>query len=82
GKAPVREGAAILAGDGREVGRVTSGGFSPSLARPIAMGYVERALAAPGTSLHAELRGKTVELVVTKLPFAPHRYVHLGKDRK
>ncbi len=81
GKAPVREGAPILAGDGREVGRVTSGGFSPSLARPIAMGYVERALAAPGTPLHTELRGKTVELVVTKLPFLPHRYVHLRKDR-
>jgi aminomethyltransferase len=81
GKAPVREGAPILASDGRRVGRVTSGGFSPSLARPIAMGYVERALAEPGTSLHTELRGKTVELVVTKLPFMPHRYVHLRKDR-
>jgi aminomethyltransferase len=81
GKAPVREGAPILSGDGREVGRVTSGGFSPSLARPIAMGYVERARAAPGTPLHTELRGKTVELIVTKLPFLPHRYVHLRKDR-
>jgi aminomethyltransferase len=81
GKAPVREGAPILAGDGRQVGSVTSGGFSPSLARPIAMGYVERALGEPGTSLHTELRGKPVELIVTKLPFTPHRYVHLGKDR-
>ena len=81
GKAPVREGAPILGGDGREVGRITSGGFSPSLARPIAMGYVERALAAPETPLHTELRGKTVELIVTKLPFLPHRYVYLRKDR-
>jgi aminomethyltransferase len=81
GKAPVREGAPILASDGRQVGRVTSGGFSPSLARPIAMGYVERALAEPGTSLTTELRGRPVELVVTKLPFVPHRYVHLRKDR-
>ncbi len=77
GKAPLREGATILAGDGREVGRVTSGGFSPSLARPIAMGYVERELAEPGTALQAQLRGKAVELVVTKLPFVPHRYVHV-----
>jgi aminomethyltransferase len=77
----VREGAPILASDGRQVGRVTSGGFSPSLARPIAMGYVERALAEPGTSLTTELRGRPVELVVTKLPFMPHRYVHLRKDR-
>ena len=81
GKAPVREGAPILANDGRQVGRVTSGGFSPSLARPIAIGYVERALAVPGTSLTTELRGRPVELVVTKLPFMPHRYVHLRKDR-
>jgi aminomethyltransferase len=81
GKAPVREGAPILASDGRQVGRVTSGGFSPSLARPIAMGYVERELAEPGTSLTTELRGRPVELVVTKLPFMPHRYVHLRKDR-
>ena len=81
GKAPVREGAPILANDGRQVGRVTSGGFSPSLARPIAIGYVERALAVPGTSLTTELRGRLVELVVTKLPFMPHRYVHLRKDR-
>jgi aminomethyltransferase len=85
GKAPVRDGALILTDDGRQVGRqagqVTSGGFSPSLARPIAMGYVERALAQPGTSLRTELRGKAVELIVTKLPFLPHRYVHLRKDR-
>ena len=45
------------------------------------MGYVERALADPGTSLITELRGKPVELVVTKLPFTPHRYVHHPKDR-
>ena len=81
GKAPVREGAPILASDGRQIGRVTSGGFSPSLARPIAIGYVERALAEPGTSLTTELRGRPIELVVTKLPFVPHRYVHLRKDR-
>ena len=40
GRQPVREGALILDGEGNEVGKITSGGFSPSLQRPIAMGYV------------------------------------------
>ncbi len=82
GKAPVREGAPIFARGGRMVGRVTSGGFSPSLGRPIAMGYVERDLSAPGVTLVSELRGKEVALAVAKLPFAPHRYVHLRKDHR
>lgn len=78
-KAPVREGAPIMTEDGAVVGRVTSGGFSPSLGQPIAMGYVPSALAAPLTRLVTELRGGKVELVVTKLPFVPHRYVHRNK---
>src|SRR5437764_4664116 len=40
GRQPVREGALVLTGEGNEIGRITSGGFSPSLQRPIAMGYV------------------------------------------
>ncbi len=80
GKAPLRESAPLFSGNGSEAGIVTSGGFSPSLSRPVAMGYVDRAFAAPGTVLSAQLRGRTVELVVTKLPFVPHRYVHLRKD--
>ena len=47
GRQPVREGALILDGEGNEVGRITSGGHSPSLGRPIAMGYVATALAEP-----------------------------------
>ena len=46
GRQPVREGARVLDGEGNEVGRITSGGFSPSLQRPIAMGYVAAHLAA------------------------------------
>ena len=80
GKAPVREGAAIFAPDGRRIGRVTSGGFSPSLERPIAMGYVDRDFAVPGASLATQLRGREVRLVASELPFVPHRYVHLRKE--
>ena len=74
GRQPVREGARILDGEGNEVGRVTSGGHSPSLGRPIAMGYVATALAEPRTALKLEQRGKLFEAEVTPMPFVPHRY--------
>ncbi|HEV2364325.1 MAG TPA: glycine cleavage system aminomethyltransferase GcvT [Caulobacteraceae bacterium] len=71
--APAREGAPILA-DGRIVGAVTSGGFSPTLGAPIAMGYVPPALAALETGLAVEVRGRRQRARVTALPFVPHRY--------
>ena len=74
GKQPVREGALILDGEGNEVGRVTSGGHSPTLGRPIAMGYVATALAVPGTVLKLEQRGKLFNADVAPMPFVPHHY--------
>ena len=74
GKLPVREGALLFAGDA-EVGRVTSGGFAPSVGAPIAMGYATAAHAMPGTALEAEVRGRRVPVTVTAMPFIPHRYV-------
>ncbi|MDQ3143872.1 MAG: glycine cleavage system aminomethyltransferase GcvT [Pseudomonadota bacterium] len=74
GKQPVREGGRILDGEGNELGRITSGGHSPSLGRPIAMGYVAAAMAGPGTRLKLEQRGKLFEAEVTPMPFVPHRY--------
>ena len=74
GRQPVREGALILDAEGSEIGRVTSGGHSPSLGRPIAMGYVATALAEPGTALTLEQRGKLFQATVVAMPFVPHRY--------
>ncbi len=74
GRQPVREGALILDGEGNEIGRVTSGGFSPSLQRPIAMGYVATALATEGQALKLEQRGKLFDATVAAMPFVPHRY--------
>ncbi len=79
-KAPVREGAPLFAPDGRDVGRVTSGGFSPSLSIPIAMGYVAHEFCDGGARLVTQLRGKEIEMRVTPLPFVPHRYAR--KDVK
>jgi aminomethyltransferase len=78
GRQPVREGALILDGEGSEIGRVTSGSFSPSLQRPIAMGYVATALAEPGTELKLEQRGKLFDSKVAPMPFVPHRYHRKG----
>lgn len=73
GKMPVREGAPIFA-EGTQVGMVTSGGFSPSLGMPIAMGYVDAAYSQAGSMLKAEVRGKPIDLTVAAMPFIPHRY--------
>ena len=74
GRQPVREGALVLDDEGSEVGRITSGGFSPSLQRPIAMGYVASPLAEAGTPLKVEQRGKLFDVQVAAMPFVPHRY--------
>lgn len=78
GRQPVREGALVLDGDGNEIGRVTSGGFSPTLQRPIAMGYVATPLAEIGTALKLEQRGKLFDARVAAMPFVPHRYHRQG----
>src|SRR6476661_930768 len=78
GRQPVREGALVLDGEGNEVGKITSGGFSPSLQRPIAMGYVAASLAERGTALKLEQRGKLFEARVAVMPFVPHRYHRKG----
>ncbi|MCC3245509.1 glycine cleavage system aminomethyltransferase GcvT [Methylocystis sp. WRRC1] len=80
-KAPVRDGATLLAPNGEEIGLVTSGGFSPTLQRPIAMGYVARGHASPGASLSTDVRGKRVDMIVAPLPFVAHRY-HKPKDQE
>ncbi len=55
--------------EGRKVGRVTSGTMAPTLKRPIAMGYVEPAYAAPGTEMTIDIRGNAAAARVVKLPF-------------
>ena len=76
-RTPVREGAPLVAADGRSVGRVTSGTVGPTIKQPIAMGWLETTLAAAGTEVFAEVRGKRVPMRVAAMPFAPHRY-HRG----
>ena len=74
GRAPAREGTEIADKTGRIIGKVTSGGFGPSLNAPLAMGYVEAAFAADGTPLDLMVRGKPMPALVTSMPFVPHTY--------
>ncbi len=74
GRAPVREGAELRDHQDRPVGRVTSGGYGPSVGRPVAMGYVASERAAPGTQLSAMVRGRPLPVRVARLPFVAHRY--------
>jgi aminomethyltransferase len=68
GKRVPREGHGILQ-EGQQVGEITSGTYSPTFERPIAMGYVKQAAGALGTTLHIDIRGKQYRAVVVPLPF-------------
>jgi len=76
GRAPVREGAILYAtADAAEpVGKVTSGGFGPTLNAPVAMGYVPTALSTLDTKLFADVRGQRLPLRVAAMPFVPNTY--------
>ena len=52
-----------------EVGFVTSGTLSPTLERPIAMAYVDSALAEPGGTVEVDLGRERVCAEVVGLPF-------------
>ena len=74
GRMPVRDGAELADGEGRVIGKVTSGVFGPTLGAPVAMGYVELAFAKPDTELQALVRGKAHPIKVAKMPFVQQRY--------
>ena len=74
GRAPVREGVELFSLDGKKIGIVTSGGFGPSIAAPVAMGYVEAAFAASGTQVNAGVRGEMRPVTVSDMPFVAPKY--------
>lgn len=76
GRAPMREGTVLYAEaeGGEAVGHVTSGAFGPTIEAPMSMGYVPQALAAEGTELYGEVRGKRLPVRVARLPFTPANF--------
>lgn len=76
GRAPVREGVLLFADatSTNSIGKVTSGGFGPSISAPIAMGYVPTSHAKDGMTVFAELRGQRLPMTVSPMPFVPNNY--------
>lgn len=75
GRAPAREASLIIdPATGKKIGAITSGGFGPTVSRPVAMGYAPAAFAVLDTPLHVEVRGKLLTAKVAAMPFTPHRY--------
>jgi aminomethyltransferase len=75
GRAPVREGAELIDDAGQVIGTVSSGGFGPSMGRPVAMAYVAIEHAALGSKFAVRLRGKAIPVEVVRMPFMPQNYV-------
>ncbi len=74
GKAPVREGVELVTAQGQVIGKVTSGGFGPSLGAPLAMGYLDQAYTCIDTQIFALVRGKQLPCRVCKMPFVEQTY--------
>jgi aminomethyltransferase len=76
-RAPAREGVEIQK-DGKKIGVVNSGGFSPILNAPISMGYVDATASTPGTHVDLIVRGQARAAEIVPLPFVPHQYKKKG----
>lgn len=74
GRQPAELGVNIIGPDETVSGKVTSCGIGPSVGGPIAMGYVERRFAAPGTAVLLAVGEKELPARIVQLPFVPHRY--------
>jgi aminomethyltransferase len=76
GRAPMRAGTELFVDEtgGAPVGTVTSGAFGPSIDRPLSMGFVSTAHAAPDTRLFGEVRGRRLPAIITPMPFHPTTY--------
>ena len=73
-KAVAREGCAIWK-DGKKIGRVTSGSYSPTLSMSIGLGYVELPWTNPGTEMDIEVHERRVPAEIVRLPFIPLKHL-------
>ena len=81
-RAPIREGCKLFENSESEfsIGIVTSGGFSPTLQKPISLAYVKSNLASKNNEIFAEVRGRRMAVTITSLPFVKTKY-KLRKDK-
>ena len=74
GKLPAREGTQILSKNGKIIGEITSGGYSPSLQAPIAMGYINAEILQNNREILLNVRGNSLPAEIVSLPFVEHKY--------
>ena len=74
GKLPAREGTQILNKNGKIIGEITSGGYSPSLQAPIAMGYINAEILQENYEILLSVRGNLLPAEIVSLPFVEHKY--------
>jgi len=72
-RAPMREGVEIYETESSKevVGKITSGGYGPTVGHPVAMGYINSEYVDSNYNLFGELRGKRVPVKIAQLPFVP-----------
>ena len=72
-RAPMREGVEVFETESSEdtIGKITSGGYGPTVGYPVAMGYIDSKYTHNRNNLFGELRGKRVPVKVSKIPFVP-----------
>lgn len=75
GRAPARQGTDICDTTGKVIGRITSGGFGPTVNGPVSMGYVQTDHAVAETPVNLMVRGKPRPGKIVTLPFTPHHYL-------
>jgi len=75
GRIIARENTVIFSEDNKNIGKITSGTFGPSIQVPIAMGYIENSFSKIDTKIFLEVRGKKYPASVSNLPFYKKSYV-------
>jgi len=72
-RAPMREGVEVFETESSEdtIGKITSGGYGPTVGYPVAMGYIDSKYTHNKNNFFGELRGKRVPVKVSKIPFVP-----------
>lgn len=72
---PVREKTEVFDGHDNLLGHITSGSYSPSLGKPIALALLKSDSAFIGDTLFSRVRNQLIKMTVCDLPFVPHRYL-------
>jgi aminomethyltransferase len=70
GRGVAREGAEVFDASGeKQIGVLTSGGFSPTLKAAIGQAYIETPHAVTGTKINVRVRGRDIEAEISAMPF-------------